>query len=73
MKSTEIRSQNVTLLFNILGLNREPDPYSIPRPDHPGRGGMSGIMVHRLVEAAAVALLLPRLVQVLTIFREMKI
>ena len=28
MKSTEIRSQNVTLLFNILGSNREPDPYS---------------------------------------------
>ena len=28
MKSTDIRSQNVTLLFNILGSNREPDPYS---------------------------------------------
>ena len=29
MKSTEICSQNVTLLFNILGSNREPDPYSL--------------------------------------------
>ena len=28
MKRTEIRSQNVQLLFNILGSNREPDPYS---------------------------------------------
>ena len=28
MKSTEIRSENVTLLFNIFGSNREPDPYS---------------------------------------------
>ena len=28
MKSTKICSQNVTLLFNILGSNQEPDPYS---------------------------------------------
>ena len=28
MKSTEIRSQNVTILFNILGSNWESDPYS---------------------------------------------
>ena len=29
MKSTEIRSQIVTLWFNIFGPTREPDPYSI--------------------------------------------
>ena len=29
MKSTEIRSQIVTLWFNIFGPNRKPDPYSI--------------------------------------------
>ena len=29
MKSTEIRSQIVTLWFNIFGSNREPDPYSL--------------------------------------------
>ena len=28
MKSMEIRSKNVTILFNILGSNRELDPYS---------------------------------------------
>ena len=28
MKSTEIYSQNVTILFNILGSNWESDPYS---------------------------------------------
>ena len=32
MKSTEIRSQNVTLMFNIFGSNREPDPYSLLIP-----------------------------------------
>ena len=38
MKSTEIRSQNVTLLFNILGSNREPDPYSVRGPVGGGGG-----------------------------------
>ena len=34
MKSTEIRSQIVTILFNILGSNRESDPYLlIPATD----------------------------------------
>ena len=45
MKSTEISSQNVTLLFNILGSNREPDPYSNERPgtDHVISGPMRGL------------------------------
>ena len=56
MKSTEIRSQIVTLRFNIFGSNREPDPYSfsvlfsensriweISR--NPGAGDTSGVQV----------------------------